>query len=205
MGNRKCRNGHERTDENTRTVRGMRVCMDCERGKTRGAARGGVKTRRTRRKATLVRPVDESALYAAVRAVVIEGERARDAARLHDVDPALLKEHAWAWVKALVANRDSDQCWRCGEHGQHDVHHRIGRKAGGTSNARIAYGPANLLLLCRGCHSWAEATWTEANAAGLRLSTGDNPAAMPVLDQRTGVWWNLTDRGTRIRSTGDSE
>lgn len=56
----------------------------------------------------------------------------------------------WRRVTAIVRRRDGGKCFDCGEacpRGVGDVHHRIPRSAGGGDE------PANLILLCDGCHA----------------------------------------------------
>lgn len=55
-----------------------------------------------------------------------------------------------------------------------DVHHRKRRRDGG-------HAIANLLDLCRPCHSWAHSHPDEARALGVIVSAYDDPAEAPVL------------------------
>lgn len=58
------------------------------------------------------------------------------------------------------------------------VHHRVKRGQGGRWN------PSNLLDACgsgtTGCHGWAESHPTDAQALGISLLSGDEPAREPV-------------------------
>lgn len=200
MGHKTCKAGHVRTAENTIERFGVRTCLDCSRGTSRGAARRGTKKRRTRTKVAPVSPASDEALYGAASAVVLSGEPVRAAAREWDVPESDVKRQAWALAKRLVRQRDGDRCWRCGAYGEHDVHHRRGRQSGGTSNPRIAYGLANLILLDRDCHEWAEAHFDDAVNRGWRLRSGDDPEDTPVLNAPTGTHHHLTHEGTRERT-----
>lgn len=196
MSGRSCKNGHRRTPENTVERFGIRTCLDCAR--SGGGRKSAPAARRPRkRRAAQPRPDDDALLTAAV-AVVLDGVPARAAAADHGVPEADVKVQAWAWAKERVRDRDGDRCWRCGAYGQHDVHHRRGRQSGGTSDPRVAYGLANLLLLCRDCHQWAEAHLDDAAARGLRVRSHDNPADIPVTAAAGEPVW-LTHRGTTTK------
>lgn len=198
MSKRTCRNGHPMTPDNTIERFGIRSCVACQREKPRSARRRAAKAGRKPSKATRPPAVSDEALQRASSAVVLDGFPVRRAAEEQGVPADALKRQSWALAKSLVRQRDADRCWRCGEYGEHDVHHRRGRKSGGTSDPRIAYGLANLILLCRDCHQWAEATFSAAVTVGLRVTAEADPAEVPVLDRLRGRSVRLTHRGTTI-------
>ena len=203
MSKKSCKRGHTRTPENTVERFGIRTCLDCEREKDRPARRKRTQSGRTRAQSGPKRsnpdtrpPATIEALERAAAAVIIDGDSIRRAAEDHGVGERVLTAEAWARAKDLVRLRDGDRCWGCGAYGQHDVHHRRGRGSGGTSNPRIGYGLANLILLDRGCHERAEANFESSHARGLRVRQSEDPAAVPLYrhDSTTPVW--LTHRGT---------
>lgn len=196
MSKKSCKRGHPRTPENTVERFGIRTCTDCQRGNARPTRRNAPRTARKRPKTTGGPAVSDEALERASCAVVLDGVPVRRAAEDWGMPVDTLKRQAWTLAKSLVRQRDAYRCWRCGQYGEHDVHHRRGRKSGGTSDPRIAYGLANLLLLCRECHNWAEATFGEAVAVGLRVTAEADPAEVPVLDRLRGRSVRLTHEGT---------
>ena len=196
MSKKSCKRGHPRTPENTVERFGIRTCLECERDKQRPRRRRRPQDGRTGANPPPRPPATVEALERASAAVIIDGDSIRRAAEDHGVGERVLTAEAWARAKDLVRLRDGDRCWGCGAYGQHDVHHRRGRGSGGTSDPRIGYGLANLILLCRSCHQWAEANFRDARARGLRVRQSEDPASVPLYrhDSDTPVW--LTHRGT---------
>ena len=89
-------------------------------------------------------------------------------------------------VRVAVDRRERGRCLRCGGPGT-DVHHRRRRREGG-------HGVANLILLCRTCHSWAHGHPARARDLGLIVSVyGPEPTDIPI--QAWNGWMNLTDDG----------
>lgn len=196
MSKKSCKRGHLRTPENTVERFGIRTCLDCEREKDRPARRRSPQGGRKRANPTQRPPATVEALERACAAVIIDGDSIRRAAEDHGVGERALTAEAWARAKDLIRLRDGDRCWGCGEYGQHDVHHRRGRGSGGTSDTRIGYGLANLILLDRACHERAEANFEESRARGLRVRQSEDPALVPVqAPYRDAPVW-LTHRGT---------
>ena len=89
-------------------------------------------------------------------------------------------------VRALVWERDGGCCVRCGSYGAvhtyppHALHHRSGRRAGG-SRLESKNSPANLVLLCSEDHTWAESERTDAEAEGMIVREYDDPATTPLV------------------------
>jgi hypothetical protein len=105
----------------------------------------------------------------------------RQAALIDGANPESVEAAAWAAAKQLVRDRDSETCLNCGQAGT-DVHHRLRRGMGGTADPVIAFGMANLVLLCRPCHSLAhKADDPEMAAKGYRLETWQEPVQEPVM------------------------
>lgn len=203
MAPKTCKRGHPRTPENTALRNGIRTCLDCRREKATPTAPRRAAKRRTRRKTATPPPFTDEALLAAVERVIIHGVPVRESSRAHEVPIPDLKRQAWARAKELVRARDADTCWRCGAQGQHDVHHRRGRQSGGTSDPRIEFGLANLILLDRECHQWVETHPRTAVKTGLRLTTEHPPHSAPLKLHPNDSWWLLTTRGTRVRIDHD--
>lgn len=76
----------------------------------------------------------------------------------------------------------------------HHIHHRRPRRAGGDRRPETN-SPANLLLLCPGCHETVESFRTASYDAGWLLRAGDDPYAVAVLIWRGSRWAYLTDSG----------
>ena len=85
----------------------------------------------------------------------------------------------WDQVRKVVAARDV-YCVRCLREAT-DVHHRKVKGIGGTSNDEVAYGLANLILLCRACHSYVHANPREAYDTGYLVHSWDKPEMMGVI------------------------
>lgn len=81
---------------------------------------------------------------------------------------------AWDTAKKMVCSRDQWLCVRC-ERPATDCHHRKPRKMGGTRNAETNYGLANLVSLCRACHSYVHDNPAWAYGAGYLVHEGDDP------------------------------
>lgn len=103
-----------------------------------------------------------------------------------------LARRVWEETKADVLARDI-RCALCPAVDCLDVQHRHARKAGGTSNPRIAFGMDNLITLCRTHHSETELNPDWARDLGLRVDTGEDPATARV--QRHGQWVLLAADG----------
>ena len=110
------------------------------------------------------------------RALRKDGVRMRPAGRPDRARP--LPEVARQVVKARAAMRcevcSADTTWT----GSH-VHHRQPRQMGGTRDPEI-HSPANLLLLCPGCHSMVESQRALAYTQGWLVKRPTDPASVPV-------------------------
>lgn len=140
----------------------------------------------------------QGSVKAAVRLVLGGEATVARAARLTGAVPDSVEDAAWEAAKQLVRDRDSETCLSCGRAGL-DVHHRVRRGMGGTADPVIAFGRANLVLLCRPCHNLAHRTDDpEMAAKGYRLDTSQDPAAVPLLlcsEQGSGAPAWLTPGG----------
>jgi hypothetical protein len=172
-----------------------------------GPARGGPIRRRPRRPAAracrgggpvAVMVLDQAQIDAVVAQVRAGLVSAGLAARETGLDAGDLDTWALRAARAAAALRDNGLCVFCGAPAV-DVQHRHARGSGGTGNARVAYGLANLICLCRSCHRDAEDRTEETRLAGLWLRSGldQDPRAVPVRYRRGTsaelVW--LTDDG----------
>lgn len=118
---------------------------------------------------------------AAVRLVLAEHVSVAEAAARTGADPEAVVTRAWETVKEQVRERDSHTCLNCGKPGN-DVHHRVRRGMGGTADPSIAFGMANLVLLCRPDHQLVHGPDNPLmTAKGYRLLTCEDPAMVPVL------------------------
>jgi hypothetical protein len=102
----------------------------------------------------------------------------------------------WEAVRRVVLRRDDHRCVRCGREAC-DVHHRQPKGMGGTSNEEVAFGLANLISLCRECHSFVHANPLEAYKTGYLVHSWDDPETIAVL---TKSWGTVS-----FRSDGSSE
>lgn len=101
----------------------------------------------------------------------------------------------WENVRRVVLSRDDHRCVRCGREAC-DVHHRRSKGMGGTSNEEVAFGLANLISLCRGCHSFTHTHPAESYEHGLLVHSWDDPEVIGITT-KFGV--------LKIRSDGSSE
>lgn len=58
---------------------------------------------------------------------------------------------------------------------------------GGTSNEEVAYGMANLISLCRACHSHVHANPIDAYQTGYLVHSWDDPETIAVLTKSRGA------------------
>lgn len=85
-------------------------------------------------------------------------------------------------TRKLVHARSGMECERCGRSlmwEPSEIHHRLPRGMGGSSNPVINL-TSNLVHLCRPCHSWAESNRDDARRDGLLVPFGWNPADVAV-------------------------
>lgn len=83
-----------------------------------------------------------------------------------------------AEARPVVAARSGGMCERCGARRATDMHHRQLRRHGD-------HQPANLVHLCRGCHTAVHAKPAEAQVAGFIVPSWDNPRLIAVMHS---VW-----------------
>ena len=81
----------------------------------------------------------------------------------------------------LVLDRAQGRCERCDSANVADIHHRRARGMGGTRDPEI-HAPANLVVLCRDCHTFVEHNRAEATEQGWLVPRRDprDPADVPV-------------------------
>ena len=101
-------------------------------------------------------------------------------------------------ARALCKARAMGRC-ECCQHEGTDAHHREHRGMGGVfgAGAEQSNTAANLVWLCRRCHSWAHSKLRDARARGLYVPHGARmPALVPVRLWTAGAgkgWWLLDD------------
>lgn len=100
-------------------------------------------------------------------------------------------------TRVAVVGRSEGFCERCDQQPPVDVHHRLPRRMGGTSNATIHDLP-NLVALCRDCHGWVESHRVESVVQGWVISQHDGRAPGEVPLFRDGRWWRLTSSGWEL-------
>lgn len=111
-------------------------------------------------------------------------------------------------TKEVVRERAGGRCEVCGKYAPGaDIHHRLSKGMGGTSNKAI-HDASNLLAVCgwgntSGCHGDIHGNGSFAKAMGHTVSrhTRYSPLQIPVR-MFDGMWW-LNDDGTRTAAVGD--
>ena len=111
-------------------------------------------------------------------------------------------------TKERVRARADGRCEVCGKYAPGaDIHHRLAKGMGGTSNKRI-HDPSNLLAVCgfgntSGCHGDIHGRADYSKAMGWIVSrfTPHQPAEIPVR-LWDGMFW-LDDDGGRERATAE--
>lgn len=107
-----------------------------------------------------------------------------------------------------VYARAKGMCEVCGKFAPGaDIHHRLAKGMGGTSNKDI-HDPSNLIAVCgwgntSGCHGDIHGNASYAKAMGWIVSkfTPYTPLQIPVR-LWDGMWW-LNNDGTRTRAVSD--
>lgn len=101
----------------------------------------------------------------------------------------------WEQARSAALRRDEYTCTRCSKPAT-DAHHRKVKGMGGTSDPEIAIGAANLVSLCRDCHSWCHAHPAEAYRLGFLVHSWDSPEKVSIIRKSGGLVW-LKQDGTR--------
>jgi hypothetical protein len=100
---------------------------------------------------------------------------------------------------SMYLYRDNERCYHCGISGPTLVpQHRIGRGMGGSVARNRS---SNILTLCSIANGLLESDAKFASVGreyGWKLNTWQEPSEVPVFEIHTGLWWILTDDGTRI-------
>lgn len=81
-------------------------------------------------------------------------------------------------MRIIVFDRDGGKCLRCLGDGM-DVHHRRVKGMGGSSSPQT-HGLANLITLCRDCHSYIHDHPEESYALGFLVKASETPEDIPV-------------------------
>ena len=98
-------------------------------------------------------------------------------------------------VRDDVKARSGGVCERCNQAKATEVHHRLGRRNGGSRDPRINW-LSNLSHLCSPCHRWATVNRTDPHMEGWVLFSGDCPRHVPALvGPRPGIWRTFDDEG----------
>lgn len=100
-------------------------------------------------------------------------------------------------TREVVEARSLWTCERCGANVSQascQIHHRKPRGSGGSSDPEIN-SPANLLLLCSGCHLWVERNRTTSYEQGWLVRRQHDSAKSPVWLAGRGFCF-LTKTGT---------
>jgi 5-methylcytosine-specific restriction enzyme A len=82
-------------------------------------------------------------------------------------------------VRDLIRERAQGVCEYCGVERGTEIHHRRPRGMGGTAQ-ESSNTASNGLLLCGGCHRWAESHRTDALLMGVLLLQIQNPLKSAV-------------------------
>lgn len=100
-----------------------------------------------------------------------------------------------AKVRDLIRERANHLCEYCGVERGAEIHHRRPRGMGGTNQASTNEA-SNGLLLCSGCHLWAESHRTDALLMGVLLLQIQHPAKAAV--KYRGAYLFLDDLGNLV-------
>lgn len=142
-------------------------------------------------------------MAAAVGLVVFDHEKVATAARLAGKAKRVVKDAAWEYCKRVVRDRDRSKCQKCFQAGSRlDVHHRKPKQMGG-SDSLTEFGLANLISLCRDCHSWVHQHPEAATMMGLLLRQGDDPEQCEITIPGGPV--HLTYWGMRTKREREDE
>jgi 5-methylcytosine-specific restriction protein A len=98
-------------------------------------------------------------------------------------------------VRDLIRERADGLCEYCGVERGTEIHHRRPRAMGGT-NQKSTNEASNGLLLCGGCHRWAESHRTDALLMGVLLLQIQNPLKSAVKYRGTYIY--LDDAGNLV-------
>ena len=80
-------------------------------------------------------------------------------------------------LKQQIFDRDDWRCIRC-LGAANDVHHR---KLKGIGGSKLLDTPANLISVCRYCHTWIHAHPSDAYNSGYMVHSWDNPETMFIV------------------------
>ena len=107
-----------------------------------------------------------------------------------------MDQKRWKAAKLLVRERDGDQCLRCYSPAD-EVHHRIVRGMGGTGDDEVNYGLANLVCICRECHTHVHANPSESYETGFLVHWWMAPERIPLI---AGSYYSMltTDGDTKV-------
>jgi len=83
---------------------------------------------------------------------------------------------SWLSARKQALERDNGICVRCGNFAS-DVHHR---KLKGMGGSKLLDTPANLISLCRTCHSWIHANPAESYELGYMVHSWADPEDVPI-------------------------
>lgn len=85
----------------------------------------------------------------------------------------------WDTARKQALARDEYTCRRCLRPAA-DVHHRRVKGMGGTSDAEISFGLANLISACRECHEHIHAHPAESYELGWLVHSWEDPEDIPI-------------------------
>jgi 5-methylcytosine-specific restriction protein A len=100
-----------------------------------------------------------------------------------------------AKVRDLIRERAGGLCEYCSVERGTEIHHRRPRAMGGTNQASTNEA-SNGLLLCSGCHRWAESHRADALLMGVLLLQIQNPRRSAV--KYRGAYLFLDDAGNLV-------
>lgn len=100
----------------------------------------------------------------------------------------------------LVAARNGGRCLRCGRPGS-QIHHRLPRGAGGTSNPKIN-SPSNLVWLDFACHAEIESHRTVSYRTGWLVRRGADPAEQYLINLHDQMIMLLPDGTMTVNDLG---
>lgn len=87
-------------------------------------------------------------------------------------------------TRLFICERDGWLCCRCGTPRGLQIHHRLPRRMGGTSEPMVSH-PDNGVLLCHVCHAWVERNRDQARSEGWLLDKVSDVGVVGVAPERT--------------------
>lgn len=97
------------------------------------------------------------------------------------MNPGKNSRSEWDSAKRACFERDEGKCRKCSRPAT-DCHHLKPRQMGGRKDPEVNFGLANLVSLCRECHSWIHLHPAESYEKGWLVHSWQSPSDVPLKD-----------------------